>query len=147
MTDVKSKHPTFDSLMNAAYDRWTDQMSKEQFMAQLVGLEVFAVHYGNLNYQVENGGFAQWQGNYYQTDASVGAIQTFLRMIGTDEAREVLGLLGQFLELGREEDLESEYDYDAWYERQSDLCSQFYKINGVVLDQAEALLASMTAVA
>lgn len=146
MTDVKSKHPTFDSLMNAAYDRWTDQMSKEQFMAQLVGLEVFAVHYGNLNYQVCNGGFAQWQGNYYQTDASVGAIQTFLRMIGTDEAREVLGLLGQFIELGREEDLE-EYEYEAWYGRQDALNSQFYKINDVVIDQAEALLASMTAVA
>lgn len=143
MTDVKSKHPIFDSLMDQAYDRWSAGMSKEDFVNQLVGLEVFAVHYGNLNHQVENGGFAQWQGNQYQTDASVGAIQTLLRMVGSDEAREVLDLLGQFIDLGDQDDLE-EYEYEEWYDRQDQLNSQFCNINDVVLDQIEALFASMS---
>lgn len=143
MTNV-SKHPIFDSLMNQAYDRYTPEMGKDEFVAQLVGLEVFAVHYGNLNYQVENGGFSQWQGNYYQTDRSVGAITTLLTMLGTDEAKTVQTLLDQFLALGDQNDLEDEDDYDSWYARQSDLGTQFYKINDVVIDQIEALFASMT---
>lgn len=138
-----SKHPIFDSLMNKAYDRYTPEMTHAQFTAQLVGLEVLAVHYGNLNYQVENGGFSQWQGNHYQTDASLGAIRTLLTMVNTDEARQVQSLIDQFVALGDQNDVDDD-DLDAWGDSENSLCKAFYQINDTVIDQIEAVFASMT---
>ena len=63
-------------LMDAAYKRWQDhnesvdnnynlQWDQQQFWDQLSEAEEIAVYVGNLNYQVENGGFQQWVDNGY----------------------------------------------------------------------------------
>ena len=61
--------PTIQDLMNTAYERWqkNDDWSKDDFRVSLDAWEKIAVHTGNLNYQVENGGFSQWYFNNYYT--------------------------------------------------------------------------------
>ena len=77
----------WQQLMNAAYDKWQEQGRKceatskaagdvvarswtyAQFLRELSVAERRAVMLGNLNYQVENGGFAQWVDNGYASDS------------------------------------------------------------------------------
>ena len=58
---------THQKLMNEAYDLWksNDNWSKEEFFEQLDRKHRIAVALGNMNYQVENGGFSQWIYNGY----------------------------------------------------------------------------------
>ena len=62
---MPEKHPVFQGLMDRAYNRWDDDASRESWLAGLEEDEVTAVHFGNMNYQVENGGWSQWVGNGY----------------------------------------------------------------------------------
>jgi hypothetical protein len=59
-------------VMNQAYDRWDQSKiwTKEQFWASLSRVEKVSVYVGNLNYQVENGGFIQWHDNKYSDCAA-----------------------------------------------------------------------------
>lgn len=54
-------------LMNAAYDLWkkNTDWDKDAFFDRLDYPMRLAVALGNLNYQVENGGFGQWHDNGY----------------------------------------------------------------------------------
>jgi len=54
-------------LMTTAYNRWEKRayMTYEQFVESLPLREKMAVVFGNLNYQVHNGGFLQWDDNGY----------------------------------------------------------------------------------
>ena len=63
MTDL---HQT---LMHKAYKRWNDKEveSHKEMRATSTVAELTAVVLGNLNYQVENGGFKQWVSNGYCT--------------------------------------------------------------------------------
>jgi hypothetical protein len=69
-------------VMDSAYGLWRDneQWSYEDFMFNIPALERRAVALGNLNYQVNNGGFMQWIDNGYAKDT-----QHVLRVI----AREI----------------------------------------------------------
>ena len=60
---------TLQGLMNEAYERWQshNDWSHDAFRDSLSELEKIAVHSGNLNFQVENGGFSQWHFNQYYT--------------------------------------------------------------------------------
>jgi hypothetical protein len=64
--DVVSVH---QELMDKAYELYDDSLSYENFLYEITKklgqLYVDAVITGNLNYQVENGGFTQWYENGY----------------------------------------------------------------------------------
>lgn len=64
-----SKH---QELMNVAYARFEGhkEWSKKDFWNQLGDTERLAVFAGNLNYQVDNGGFQQWHYNGYSAQAT-----------------------------------------------------------------------------
>ena len=62
---MSEKHLVFQGLMDRAYDRWDRGTSRESWLAVLEDDEVTAVHFGNMNYQVENGGWPQWVCNRY----------------------------------------------------------------------------------
>lgn len=95
-TQTESKH---QQLMNEAYDRWENGMSKEDFLDQLSPQERFAVTTGNLNYQVENGGFQQWWGNDYATPETVSYLRRQLGRMEHPAARCVATLLEEFTRL------------------------------------------------
>jgi len=72
---------TIQAIMNKAYDRFKGTgWTSAQFWGQLSEQEKLAVFIGNLNYQVENGGFFQWHDNGYS--ACAGELVTILRGIG-----------------------------------------------------------------
>jgi hypothetical protein len=81
------------TLMNQAYARWQalehQQWSQEDFWDQLDSKERFAVFLGNLNHQVQNGGFLQWWSNGYATPETFGYIKRACNRIGTDSAKQV----------------------------------------------------------
>jgi len=52
-------------LMNRAYDTWEPEEDYTEFLERLDTLHRDAVVLGNLNYQVENGGWMQWYLNGY----------------------------------------------------------------------------------
>lgn len=78
------------AIMTRAYEKYGDNMSYMDFLASLTELERKAVVIGNLNYQVENGGFMQWDDNGY----SKGKVFLFdtLQAIGTETSKKVLEL-------------------------------------------------------
>jgi len=84
-------------LMDEAYDKWQDNgWSKEDFrnyISKNMSREhLIAVQIGNLNYQVENGGFLQWYDNgYYSMDLE--DLITYCEEIKTKAATEVKVLL------------------------------------------------------
>ena len=71
------------NLMSIAYKRWQAdrEMSKETFMSQLSASEAVAVRIGNMNYQVENGGWPQYWGNSYATQETVIEVKGYLKHI------------------------------------------------------------------
>lgn len=84
-------------LMNEAYDQWQnnedwtmqdfrDYISKNMSREHLISVQV-----GNLNYQVENGGFFQWHGNGYSIDLE--NLISYCEEIGTEACVKVKTLL------------------------------------------------------
>lgn len=71
------------NLMDIAYARWQadKEMKKDAFIAQLTTAEAVAVHLGNMNYQVENGGWSQYWYNSYATRDTVAAVRGYLSQI------------------------------------------------------------------
>jgi hypothetical protein len=82
-------------LMNSAYDKYADELSHEAWMKILTPLEQKAVVLGNLNYQVENGGFVQWVDNGYYLDSPL--VIECLKEIGTELALRVLAMVEDVL--------------------------------------------------
>lgn len=72
---------TIQAIMNKAYNRFKGTgWTLAQFWGQLSEQEKLAVFIGNLNYQVENGGFWQWHDNGFS--ACAGELVAILRGIG-----------------------------------------------------------------
>lgn len=70
LQESEQQYPVFQSLMDKAYARWRKGGDLEgkgdaEFVAALPEDQELAVRVGNMNYQVENGGWAQWYGNGY----------------------------------------------------------------------------------
>lgn len=70
LAEAKGSHPTLQGLMDKAYAKWQkggdlEGKSDAEFVAALDDMQELAVRVGNLNYQVENGGFSQWFSNSY----------------------------------------------------------------------------------
>lgn len=133
-------------LMGATYDRWqkNDRWSKQDFWDQLSADERFAVFLGNMNYQVQNGGFSQWLGNGYATKETVGYILCACDRIGTPAAREVWGLVERFWDAARDFD-ERAADEDEYAEFEGaldGLDTAYYAIDDQFMADAEAHLVS-----
>jgi hypothetical protein len=78
-------------IMDAAYAKWPKDGRYSDFLFEISGIEKYVVLIGNLNYQVENGGFTQWADNgyglYWQDVLRV------LEKVGTDTAKQVAALV------------------------------------------------------
>jgi hypothetical protein len=140
MTEQVSKH---DALMNAAYDRFDSSMSREEFLAQLGPVEYEAVIVGNLNYQVQNGGFMQWVDNqYYTPDTAASLARIFTRM-GTPASKSALTILREavgVIERFGPVDQMDEMDWDEFSDRLDDLGERYYAIDEQLMADFEAQL-------
>jgi len=92
MTDTS----LIQKLMDEAYDKWQDNdWSKQDFrnyISKIMSREhLIAVQVGNLNYQVENGGFLQWHDNGYSMDLE--DLISYCEEIGTKTCIKVKTLL------------------------------------------------------
>lgn len=89
------KHHVWQSLMDAAYDRWQNgdlkNVSPEVFMNSISLAQREAVMLGNMNYQVENGGWEQWVDNGYCIHAH--DLMDVLENIGTENAKTTITMI------------------------------------------------------
>lgn len=95
MTDEKC--PTIQRYMDEAYARWQSDknMSEDDWRESLSPREAIAVNVGNLNYQVENGGFSQWHYNGYSENLPIliKALQTINNYHSINSTRTVLRIV------------------------------------------------------
>lgn len=108
---MSDKHLTWQRLMDEAYARWQDNgdlhdLDYHEFIQQLPMLHQEAVIVGNLNYQVENGGFVQWVGNGYA--CGLEYLDQFLlkmKQRGAKQAQTIIDMIDTFREcLDEDED-------------------------------------------
>lgn len=97
-------------LMNQAYKRWQkggdlENVPREDFYGKLEEPHRMAVVFGNLNYQVENGGFDQWFFNGYGEPAWP-LLKEYVAKYGSQYPG--IGALGKILN-----ELESEYENEG----------------------------------
>lgn len=101
---------TVQKLMDEAYEIWQNELRDSASQTTLfktleergMSNHVKAVMLGNLNYQVENGGFQQWVDNGYASEALPGLLD-FLKELGTENANKVwvmLTKLGKYTSVG-----------------------------------------------
>jgi hypothetical protein len=134
------------SLMDKAYDRWQNKgWSKEEFHDSLDAKERFAVHTGNFNYQVENGGFVQWWDNRYGTPATVDFLLRACDRINTSTALQVKELVKQFKSIMRDKDPRKHMDEGEWEDiyaslEEAGLDKKYYEINEQFMKDCESHL-------
>lgn len=128
------------NLMTIAYDRWESGWSKQDFWDQLNADERFAVFVGNLNYQVENGGFSQWWSNRYAEPEVVGYLLRACERVGTEAALKVGELLKRFVKAtrGKYEDEFSEVEWSEIANVLEELDSQYDEVKAQFLADCEA---------
>jgi hypothetical protein len=122
-------YPVFQGLMDAAYTTFGNK-SYDDFMFDLPVNQRMAVLLGNLNYQVENGGFRQWIGNGYGAYAM--DVRRVLDRIGTEAAYFVTNLVLIASRADEDDDMDKQ---DAAY----------YRINDQLMADAEAFFARLEA--
>lgn len=125
---------THQDLMDVAYARWQNnkQWTKDDFFDSLDARERFAVFTGNLNYQVENGGWSQWKFNRYATDEVVAYLRRNLPKVGPNGVA-VAKLMDEFLAQECDDEDEVQEDEDR-------LCSAYYAINTAFMAECEKFL-------
>jgi hypothetical protein len=94
----------WQDLMHEAYESWrAEDMSYEEFLDELDGVHRRAVILGNLNYQVNNGGFAQWVDNRYGgEDHQIARVIRALGRVDTASTRKTIELLQKVREALRD---------------------------------------------
>ena len=148
---MSEEHPALQGLMDRAYIRWVD-ISRVEWLAGLEGDEITAVHFGNMNYQVENGGWSQWVDNNYATPEVICFIRNRMRYDleqTPDVARaaqlleevtpHIEGLIDLYSRPPSERDYLKEGDL---IERLSDFDDRYYAVNGGLLRAVENYLAA-----
>lgn len=155
------KVDVIQELMNEAYDKWQDGWSRSDFLEyvkkNLSEEHYIAVIFGNLNYQVENGGFSQWDFNRYSED--LDDLLGYINEIPGEEAEQVKGCLLKFKEYSEERDEETHasehglpfelYDYrevlreriyEKFQDQVSELDYKYYDINEGFLENLDNYL-------
>src|SRR3990167_9548040 len=81
--------PLWQSIIDKAYAKWQTNSNQtyEDFQESLDDISRSAVALKNLNYQVSNGGYCQWQVNGYDIDADV--LEETLEKINTHASRAI----------------------------------------------------------
>lgn len=79
---IETATDTLQPIMDAAFSKYDENGSYNDFVGSLRGIERAVVLIGTLNYQVCNGGFVQWVDNGYALRAAdvitaLDALQTF----------------------------------------------------------------------
>lgn len=132
-------HTTIQSLMNQAYDFWKNEgkeLDYNDFIKALPEKQAQAVIIGNLNYQVENGGFSQWAANGYSDQ--IERLKMYLRLIATESAKLVHDTLEEFEVHAAECSEDDEEDWDFDYSGLRTLDNYYYSLNEQFLTDAEA---------
>lgn len=133
----ESEKTFHQKVMDQAYDRWKQGTHYRGFLLSLGRLHRDAVVLGNLNYQVQNGGFSQWVENDYHEGAEY--LVYALRAMDTELARKVLTMVEEALRLL----IEDSDDYDG-EDRALDvsdrLSNEFYALNGDFLKECSTYL-------
>lgn len=162
-------HQTWQALCNIAYERWQEggdlnDKTYDVFVEQLDDIFRIAVELKNLNYQVENGGFLQWEDNGYSVDCDSiqDTIQTF---IATPAGLEVLDIIQCWVgEVGHLDETlktfkkasryssfvileDSLYEFEEFINEKrtnvlNELDKRYYKVNQKFMDDVEAFFAS-----
>src|SRR3990167_4593355 len=88
--------PLWQSIIDKAYAKWQTNSNQtyEDFQESLDDISRSAVALKNLNYQVSNGGYCQWQVNGYDIDADV--LEETLEKINTHASRAILETMNNF---------------------------------------------------
>jgi hypothetical protein len=122
-------------VMDSAYKKWVPDTSYYDFLLSLTPTERAIVVIGNLNYQVENGGFSQWKDNRYNDGAEF--LFHALKEVGTPLAKQVEDLVTKYLD--SEPDNSSWDEDDSWNEGGDGdgLDSEFYKINSDFMKEVQ----------
>jgi len=131
----------FQRLMDQAYDRYQANpgMTREQFVLQLSPAEAVAVHCGNMNYQVQNGGWMQWMDNGYMTEESIRTISTTLRQMDKWEvAKSVSSVFERAVEAMTR--VASDEDYDELSDVLSPLDIEYYTLDQAFVKAVEEFL-------
>jgi hypothetical protein len=128
-------------LMNQAYEKWRqNDWTQQVFWQHLDFVEKVAVYTGNLNYQVENGGFAQWIDNGY-SDCATELIDILEDDIGTEAAIEIAAMIKTASKRQEYDDQECDCcTGHCWHEEDECMCEcsypdyddldkKFYEIN------------------
>lgn len=163
---MEEKYEVWEGLMDQAYSKWEkENWSKAEFIQEHCSdLERKAVLLGNLNYQVENGGFGQWVDNgygiFWEDTVEV------LRQVGTENAMKTINLINRFSQYINEDpdgyewitevetNCEPYYDEenDEWLEDETEeeenpgwdiaceISSEYYKFNQSLMDEIEEFL-------
>lgn len=82
-------------LMDSAYEKFSDNLNTAEWMTLLTEQEKKAVVVGNLNYQVENGGFVQWVDNGYYLDSEI--LKKVLTDMDTENSKKILKMVEEVL--------------------------------------------------
>lgn len=156
------EYPILEKIMESAYNKWDhNSQTHPEFFDSLTDVEKKVVAIGNLNYQVENGGFTQYVENGLFHHSAYETLRSFLDEIGTKESNEVLsilfflapdvdlnaeskGCMGSYWCYEKDEgawnDDDDDEDYDP-YDRILGICKtldkRFYKVNDALLASAE----------
>jgi len=144
------KEPTtiHQDLMNEAYEIWQkNNWSDKEFIEKLEGtIHKYAVILGNLNYQVENGGWDQWWSNGYGT-RDWEFLLTLLPQINTPSALQVLKILKKavtiLIELydsNNNSDEEEEEDRWELLEKLDTLDDEYYGVNEQFMKDVDKFL-------
>jgi hypothetical protein len=129
-------------VMDAAYEKWQANRgwSYSDFVNHLDYLEKVVVVTGNLNYQVENGGFMQWHDNGYSEMSSI--LLSFLENeLETDAAINVAALVRSCRYRYGQVDTKREKwgDHDDYDDPDTDdLSNQYYELNDALMNDLEA---------
>lgn len=143
----KKPDSVHQAIMDAAYKKWgPDTRKYKDFLNKLDVKERRAVVIGNLNYQVENGGFMQWDFNSYSEGYEY--LKEALTTIGTVNAIKVLSLTNQALSILKEhkdelrlweEESAEEEDLEPRLDKKSlnKLDDAYYEINDAFMKECE----------
>ena len=155
---MQDRHPNFTRLMESAYDKYKKPdgpddhtLDEDVWLSRLSAGEKFAVHFGNMNYQVENGGWSQWGPgcNNYGTPDVYQYLLVACDILGTETAGKVKAILKQIypslkrsVSKGYMQDEEDDERFWQLLRKKEESANHaYYAVNETLLDDVESFLA------
>ena len=156
--ELKQEKSVHQQLMDEAYDKWRNNKNWDynDFVSELGIKHALAVLTGNLNYQVENGGFSQWYFNDYSSEAQ--KLLTLLSFYKEEPViAEVIQLVEKAVRIIDNYEIEivrvrSQWDYDdeeieelenKMKDKLDELDDKYYEINDEFMKVMEKILSNM----